>query len=84
MKITLETTWNYFLLIPYEIPKHSNLVTNSNDTKCLGEVVNEEGIYNEGDILMYDIRKSQKYIIDGKEYIVVANKDVIARVKIDE
>ena len=33
---------------------------------------------------MYDIRKSQKYIIDGKEYIVVADKDVIARVKIDE
>lgn len=94
MKITLETTWNYILLIPYEIPKHSNLVTNSNDTKCLGEVVNihrfysghdlEESIYNEGDVLMYDIRKSQKYIIDGKEYIVVADKDVIARVKIDE
>lgn len=85
MKITMEHN-DYVLLKPYEIESQTSLIVNNNDTPCLGEVAvnyeiwGEEIVYTIGEILLFDVMKSQKIVVGGKEYIIVKTENIIAKV----
>lgn len=73
---------DYLLLTPYEIKSETSLIVNSTDTKCLGKVAFDylrDGLlsYKTGDIVIFDVREAQKYTINGKEYIIIQDTDVI-------
>lgn len=83
MKITLADN-DYLLLIPYEIKSETSLVVNNTDTKCMGKVAVdyiskwEDGIcYKTGDIILFDVREAQKYVINNEEYIVIPEGSII-------
>lgn len=81
---------DYLLLTPYEIKsKTTNLIIDSTDTKCLGKVAfdylsGDSSGYKTGDIIIFDIREAQKYIINSNEYIVIQDTDVIGGIVEEE
>ena len=88
MKIKMEYN-DYVLLKPYEIEPQTTLLINSNDTPCLGKVAVDyeiwggETVYAVGEILLFDVMKSQKYVIGGEGYIIVKTENIIAKVDSD-
>ena len=88
MNFKLENN-DYLILIPREInKKETSLIVTNHDTSCIGEVVVDycvyEGAYayKKGEIVMYDITKSQRYHIAGEEYIIVKSENIIAKVEV--
>lgn len=84
MKIKLADN-DYLLLTPYEIKSETNLIINNSDTKCLGKVAIDylrDGliIYENGNIVLFDVREAQKYIINGKEYIIIPERGIIGEI----
>lgn len=81
MKIKLADN-DYLLLTPYEIKSKTDLIINNADTKCIGKVVIDylrDGLisYKTGDIVLFDVRETLKYIINGKEYIIIPRSGII-------
>lgn len=88
MKIKMEYN-DYVLLKPFEIQQETSLIVNNTDTPCLGKVAAPYKIwkggtvYAVGEILLFDIMKSQKIVIGGEEYIFVKTENIIAKVELD-
>ncbi len=88
MKIKMEYN-DYVLLKPFEIQQETSLIVNNTDTPCLGKVAVDYEIwgggtvYAVGEILLFDIMKSQKIVIGGEEYIFVKTENIIAKVELD-
>ena len=88
MKIKMEYN-DYVLLKPFEIQQETSLIVNNTDTPCLGKVAVDyeiwggETVYAVGEIVLFDIMKSQNIVIGGEEYIFVKTENIIAKVELD-
>lgn len=88
MNIKLEKN-GYLILTPFKLNKEKNsssIIIIKADTDCLGKIAadyHRDGLkYDKDEIVMFDVSKSKKYVIDDKEYIIVTVSEIIARVEV--